>query len=171
MRTRLNFTFIRTLPLLFAPWPYLTAGECVAIYQCFYSAGHAESQWYESPKAGRWITHSNYVQTHAHGGSPFYNHAYATSVTQRLSTVAGRRNADACYLVVKFSGPFVSISINLLRCLPIIVFGYLLGLHVCLITYCFVFSCTPCGKTKRGSDKSSVTNRKTIDLETKITNI
>ena len=66
---------------------------------------------------------------------------------------------------------FVSVSINLLRRLPSIVFGYLLGLHVCLITYCFVFPCAPRAKTKSGSDKSSVTKRKTIDLETKLTNI
>jgi hypothetical protein len=55
--------------------------------------------------------------------------------------------------------------------LPSVVFGYLFGVHVCLITYCFEFPCGLHGKTISGSDKSSVTKRKTTDLETKITNI
>jgi hypothetical protein len=102
---------------------------------------------------------------------PSYNHAYATTVTQPLSPVTGRRNAHACYSMVIFSGPFVSVSINLLRRLPNNVFGYLLGVHVCLITHCFVFPCAPRSKTKSGSDKSNVTKRKTIDLETELTNM
>jgi hypothetical protein len=149
-RTCLNFLFIRTLSVLFVLDHTLQARELATIFQSSYSVGHEDSQWNGGVKPSRSVISSYFVFTHKHTqrGSPSYNHAYVTTVTQQASPASGRCNAHVYVLKMMSSGPFVVVSRGYFDAYTVLYLGICSVFTFYFMINCLALSCALRGKRK-----------------------